>query len=60
MEGFKKNFVSEPNNDIRKIVDESKKNNSAYTIQDYFRRYILRQKIMNTAEKLKASNNMTL
>lgn len=45
--------LEDRSNDIRKIVDDSKKNSSAYIIQDYFRNYRLRQQMINTARKLK-------
>lgn len=45
--------LEDRSNDIRNIVDDSKKNISAYIIQDYFRNYRLRQQMINTARKLK-------
>ena len=54
MECYKKKHVDVlENNDIKTIVDASKKNYSAYIIQDYFRNYRLRQRMSNTAQYLK-------
>ena len=58
MECYKKKHVDVlENNDIKTIVDDSKKNYSAYVIQDYFRNYRLRQQILNTAQYLKEMTN---
>lgn len=56
MERNKKKHVDDleaNSNDILNIIDDSKKNISAYIIQDYFRNYRLRQQMINTARKLK-------
>jgi hypothetical protein len=57
MESVKKKLLKSNTEDIKKIVDDSKKNYSAYVIQDWFRNYRLRQQMINTAQKLKEMVN---